>query len=1623
MKINNKYMEENINTIDESLTRLNELNYKDIFEANHSVMLIIDPVSGNIIDANNAACEFYGWTHYQICKKKIFEINTLTEVEVKAEMQLAISEKRNYFNFKHRLANGDVRDVEVYSGSVKYGLKSLLYSVIHDISNKKIIEDKLRLNEEKYRSIFESIQDVFYVADREGTILEISPSIEILSKGQYTYKDIIGRSIKEFYKNTQARDDFYKEIQKYGSVTDYELTLINKDGKEVPVAISSRFIYNEMGVITKILGSVRDISVRKQAEIRIQELNETLEQKIEERTILLKKTNEDLLKEIGKRNKIESELALEKQRLAAIIESNNVGTWECNVQTGETSYNDRYAEIIGYELDDISPVSVDTWRKFAHPEDLIASDKIVEKHFKGELDFYEFEARMKHKNGEWVWVLAKGKVNKWDNEGKPLIMSGTHQDITKRKKDEENLRWNQSLLNLMSNASPLGFLVVDNRTDDILYFNHRFCQIWEIEQIEEGMKRGEFKNNDIIPFCLPILVDIPAFAESCKPLQKEENRDTFSDEIAFTKNRTIHRYSTQIRGTNDEYFGRFYIFEDVTQRKHSVEFENELLKLSVQMMGITKDGFSSALNNALFKIGTLLGADRAYIFEMDDFKETMSNTYEWCNEGVSREIDNLQNIPISLLPKWMETLSNFESIHIKSVKDLPESWDTEKNILEPQGIQSLIVTPILNNNELIGFIGLDVVKEQKSFSDTEISNLKLWSNILAGIINKQKFDIKLDQTRQNYETFFNTIDDFLFVLDEQGNIIHTNNTVVNRLGFSKDELENKSVLMLHPEERREEAGRIVMEMLSGKAEFCPVPLITKLGDKISVETRVKPGIWDGKSVIFGVTKDVSKIKLSEEKFSRAFHLNSSLMAISNFETDKFIDVNKTFLNTLGFSKEEVIGNTSKSLNIFIDYSIRNKVVKKLIEKESVRSFEVQIRTKIGKVRVGLFSADLIFIGKELCLLTMMVDITERKIAEESLRESELRFSLFMDYLPDLVFIKDSDSKMLYTNRAINEALGASKWIGLDTNELFDKEIAERILSDDKNILETGYNKIEESFVNLDGKLHQYETQKFVIPLTDQKKLIGGISIDVTEHNRAYEQLQSKIALLEAQKNATPNGILIIDKDLEDILLINDNFIQIFNVPVEVQNGQNYKRLLNHITGLTIDPVKFSKKVDYLHNHQFKTVTEEFGLIDGTILDIFTAPVIGKDEKYYGRIWSFKDISKRKSSEAELIKAKYEAEKANLAKSEFLSRMSHELRTPMNSILGFGQLLQMDELSHKQRKNVNHIVNNGRHLLELINEVLDISGIESGKQSLLQEPVKLDLLINEMLELVQYSATQRQITLELNESPINQTVIMSDKKRVKQVLINLLDNAIKYNKIGGFVKVAINLVPNDSLDNSWVKISIIDSGIGIKQEDTNKLFEPFERLDADKTDTEGTGLGLTVVKKIVGALGGKIGVESELGIGSNFWIVLPLFSNIQSNIDSVTNLSNVQICRKEKKGTILYFEDSVSNIELVSEIILSHRPSINLVANRFGSQAVKFAIDYSPDLILLDIDLPDIDGMKVLQLLMQNELTRSIPVIIVSADAIPEHKINLQKQGAKDYLSKPLDVSCFIEVVDKWVIDK
>ncbi|MBT4258950.1 MAG: response regulator, partial [Nitrospina sp.] len=366
----------------------------------------------------------------------------------------------------------------------------------------------------------------------------------------------------------------------------------------------------------------------------------------------------------------------------------------------------------------------------------------------------------------------------------------------------------------------------------------------------------------------------------------------------------------------------------------------------------------------------------------------------------------------------------------------------------------------------------------------------------------------------------------------------------------------------------------------------------------------------------------------------------------------------------------------------------------------------------------------------------------------------------------------------------------------------------------------------------------------------------------------------------------------------------------------------------------------------------------------------------------------------------------------------------ELRTPLNAIIGYSELgLEFDEEDNKEElfedqiSNLKQILSAGQHLLTLINEILDLAAIESGKSTLSIEPINLENLIEEVLSLTRPQAEKYGIKLINNIQSVSNFSILCDKTRLKQVLLNLISNAIKYNSQDGAVTLSI-----EPINLATIRINISDTGPGIPLEKQKYLFNPFSRLGAEDTTTEGSGIGLTITKKLVELMGGTINFNSELGVGTCFYVDFQLSNEMEQMVSASVKAETFELKKTEKgEGSfcILYIEDNDTNTQLVQKVLRKNRPVVKLICANHARKGIELAVKNQPDLILMDIQLPDIDGIQAFKKLQTFKETNGIPVIALSANAMKHQVEEVMSLGFKFYLTKPINIKQLLEKIDQY----
>jgi PAS domain S-box-containing protein len=732
---------------------------------------------------------------------------------------------------------------------------------------------------------------------------------------------------------------------------------------------------------------------------------------------------------------------------------------------------------------------------------------------------------------------------------------------------------------------------------------------------------------------------------------------------------------------------------------------------------------------------------------------------------------------------------------------------------------------------------------------------------------------------------------------------------------------------------------------------------------------------------------------------------------------------------LGFPVEEVIGRNCFDLIHPDDQTATREALRRAVESpDPTRSTVFRARHRDGSWRVmEAVGKTLPPGGGETAVVVNLRDITERKRVEDELRFQKALLEAQSEASIDGILVVSSGGKIISYNWRFVEMWGLPEEVlASRSDEAALQAVLDQLVDPQEFLARVTYlyeHPCVESHDEIalrDGRIFD----RYSAPIQDEEGPCGGrvwYFRDISERKKAEAALRESEERLRFALDAGQMGAWEWDIGSGRVL---------WSPTLEVIHG-----LTPGSFGGTLEDVladAYPEDRDLLMGSARRAVEEgaehevEYRIIrtDGSTRWIGTRGRVVRDES--GRpqrlVGVCMDITARKQAEEALRQAKAEAERAqeeaeaaNRAKSEFLSRMSHELRTPMNSILGFAQLLERRAPTPEQRRSIEHILKAGRHLLKLINEVLDISRIEADRLQLSLEPVHVGSVLHEALSLIQPLAAQRGCRIEGDAALTSEEYVVADRQRLTQVLLNVLSNAVKYNRPGG--SVYLSYEPADEGEGLWIRVR--DTGPGIAAEKMERLFVPFERLGAEQLGVEGTGLGLALSRRLVEAMGGVMTAESAVGQGSTFAIRL---AQAESPLDRLERGGHAGTVRAEAappedSRTLLYIEDNLANLSLI-ETILSERPGITLRSALQGRLGLDLAWEHRPDLILLDLHLPDMAGEEVLARLQSHPRTREIPVVVISADATPGSVERLLQAGARRYLTKPLDVELFLKSIDE-----
>jgi PAS domain S-box-containing protein len=690
----------------------------------------------------------------------------------------------------------------------------------------------------------------------------------------------------------------------------------------------------------------------------------------------------------------------------------------------------------------------------------------------------------------------------------------------------------------------------------------------------------------------------------------------------------------------------------------------------------------------------------------------------------------------------------------------------------------------------------------------------------------------------------------------------------------------------------------------------------------------------------------------------------------------------------------------------------------------VRSLQYRVRHKDGSWRwletfFRTLSPDSAVDG----LVGNARDVTERKQAKEALQEREEHFRRLIENSHDLVQVVDAQGRIAYTGPSAERLLGwtPEETLGGTAPDFIHPDDLERLQRHVRDVLAMPgvSHRIEYRTRHKNGSWRWMETLASTFSPTTAADGVVINARDITERKEAE---------------------LVVRASEERFRALIENAYDLTSISTPDGHIAYMSPSVFRVLGYRPEELEGRSALGYIHPDDVANVGRELARLvatpsvaghaeyrfrhkDGSwrLLEAF-ARTLSRETADEGLVLNIRDVTERRRTEEALRQAKAdaeqargEAETANVAKSEFLSRMSHELRTPMNSILGFAQILSETDLSTADRNAVQHILTAGEHLLNLINEVLDISRIEAGRQELSLEPVRLGSVLQEAITLVRPLAAPRAVWVADGAGAAGDQYVRADRQRLAQVLLNLLSNAVKYNHAGGSVRITSELL--HSAAGPRVRVRVEDSGRGIAEERRDQLFVPFARLGAEQTGVEGTGLGLALSQRLMAAMGGTLELESSSPQGSVFRVDLQAVASPVAAAAPLPTSTRAPALRTQSEVKLLYVEDNLANLSLI-EAVLAPYTGWTLIPALQGQLGVELAREHAPDLVLLDLHLPDIPGDEVLRRLRADERTASMPVVVISADATPKSIERLTAAGADAYLTKPLNVKLFLATVER-----
>lgn len=1078
---------------------------------------------------------------------------------------------------------------------------------------------------------------------------------------------------------------------------------------------------------------------------------------------------------------------------------------------------------------------------------------------------------------------------------------------------------------------------------------------------------------------------------------------------------------------------------DITAQKLAAQAErakSEAHALLMQASELLLTADYKRLNRTIpqvFKlVGDNLGINRAYLFELSGDGSYLTRNCYWGANDDAKDEPHSARILLNDLQWLWSTLTHGKQLLVSAVARLPDAAGEEKKLFAAIGLEAYCCSPLYREGNITGLIMVGVAGAQRDWSQVEVELLTTLGSLINSAMLRAESEATRDHSLAKLNATLESTKDGILAVDHLGKIKFINRqfremwrlpeSLANEISDDKL-LEYALTQLIDPEGFLHKVRALYCSHEESQD-------LIMLNDGRIFERYSRPLFGDNQNLSrvwsFHDITERCQAEANAEAATERLRRGQLYANIGTWEWNIATGA-LYWTERIGPLFGYPLGDLATSYDNFLaalhpdDRQMVIDAVTACIEHDVPYNIEHRVVWPDGTVRWllerGAVSRD--EKGIALNMTGVVQDVTDRKNAELALEEREQQL-LQAQHLAKLGNwqLELATQKLVWSAEVyrifglVPESIEPSVELFMQTVHPDDRILVEK---SHKKAEKTGLHDVIHRIILPNGSI-RYVHELATLHFDDDGhplRFVGTVQ-DLTEHYETEQRLRESEQRFAFAVEGAGDGVW------------DWNIVQ-----GTVERSDQYARMLGYEPGeipptaeawkASIHPSEFDAVIAHVNAYfagEFDTYDYELRLKTKSgdykwILCRGTIVEWDKDGKPSRMIGIHSDISKRKELEFELVAAREQAEQANRAKSEFLSSMSHELRTPMNAILGFSQLMQYDNtLAESHKDSVHEILKAGAHLLELINEVLDLAKVESGRIDLSIEPVALDQLLQECQSLMSTIAERHRISLRV--ACVDDFMVRADRTRLKQVLLNLLSNAIKYNREAGRVEVEFI-----EIEQTRLRILIKDTGFGIPPDKLDGLFQPFNRLGAEGSEIEGTGIGLTITKRIVEMMGGQIGFDSELNVGSCFWIELPREQHASHTGDdqdgSANNNMNALEAYQELLYKVLYIEDNPVNLKLVSQL-LATVPHIKLVTAHVPELGIELALSEKPDLILLDINMPGMDGYQVLRVLQQQQTLQHVPIIAITANAMNRDIERGMQAGFTDYLTKPINFERFLAVI-------